>query len=330
MISLPIVRRDSNTFSPQETVEVVEKMADCNLDVPRTYITGRLPPNVKQEDMVFMPAKPSPASEPVFAKLDKHAGVKLTEDAIRKSVKLGFPKGLKLEKLERFVTSDVDAVALFALLNRLLDILSTEKFSIKSIARYRETSIYLESLLMRDAIRGLLYELLHEIADSKNKAGLLSTISTAVQRDLAMNMILLTKEQATRQDSDLRTREREVFKTRMRNMNDTDREVTKLLLDIGIAPYIITNEDRELFAKEYKLPDPEAEYNAAVAEQDADRPEDGYNAARDVDEDGAAFDATTGRDREVDHGQYGDRRDEITDRDYERQYWTNLDEGDGF
>lgn len=330
MISLPIVRRDSNTFSPQESAQIVERMAECNLDIPRTYITGRLPPNVKQEDMVFMSAKPSSSSKLVVAQLDKHEAVKLTEDDIRKIVKLGFPKGLKLEKLERFITSDVDSVALFALLNRILDILSLEKFSIESLSKYRKASVYLETKLVRDAIRGLLYELFHEINDAKNKTGLVSAISTAIQRDLALNMILLTKEQAIRQDSDLRTREREVFKMRMRNMNDTDREVTKMLLDIGIAPYIITNEDRELFSKEYKLPDPEAEYNAAAAEQDVDRPEDGYNAARDVGEDGAAFDATTGQDREVDHGQYGDRRDEITDRDYERQYWTNLDEGDGF
>lgn len=330
MISLPIVRRDKNTFAPPETVEVEEKMAECDNDVPRTYITGRLPPNVKQEPMTFLPSKPSPTSEPVIPKLEKHAPVKLSEAEVRRSVGVGFPKGLKLDKLEGFIKSNVDAVALLALLNRVLDILAIEKFPLSTIEKYRTSSIYLETSLVRDAIRGLLFQLFHEIADAKNKTGILSAISTAVQRDLAMNMILLTKEQATRQDSDLRTREREVFKMRMRNMDDTNREITKMLLDIGIAPYIITNEDRELFAAEYKLPDPEAEYNSAAAEQDIDRPEDGYNAARDVGEDGAAFDATTGRDREVDHGQYGDRRDEIVDRDYERQYWTNLDEGDGF
>jgi hypothetical protein len=142
-------------------------------------------------------------------------------------------------------------------------------------------------------------------------------------------MILITKEEATKQDSDLRTREREVFKQRMRNMNDTEREATKMLLDIGIAPYIITNEDREIFAKEYRLPDPETEYERAIQEQDTDRPEEGYNAQRDLDEDGAAPVADNGHELPVDGGDYGERRNEPADRDYERQYWTNLDEGDG-
>jgi hypothetical protein len=31
----------------------------------------------------------------------------------------------------------------------------------------------------------------------------------------------------------------------------------------------------------------------------------------------------------VDHGDYGDRREEISDRDYERNYWVNHDEGFG-
>lgn len=330
VISFPIVRRDNNIYTPEEAVGDAEKMAECDIILPRTYMTGRLPPNVKQEPMVFTSAKPSPTAEDVPRKLDERPSVAMSEAEVRKRVAMGFPKGLKLSKVEEFVRSDVDSVALLAFLNRTLDVLSAEKFPIKEVAKYRTSSIYLQTSLVRDAIRGLIYELFHEISSNKNKTGLLSALSTAIQRDLAMNMILLTKEQASRQDSDLRTREREVFKLRMRNMNDTDREITKMLLDIGIAPYIITNEDREIFAREYNLPDPEAEYNAVAGEEDIDRPEDGYNAARDVDEDGAAFDVTTGRDREVDHGQYGDRRDEITGRDYERQYWTNLDEGDGF
>jgi hypothetical protein len=140
-------------------------------------------------------------------------------------------------------------------------------------------------------------------------------------------MILITKEQATKQDSDLRTREREVFKQRMRNMNDTEREATKMLLDIGIAPYIITNEDREIFAKEYRLPDPELEYNKIEQELDGDRPEEGYNASRDVEDDQAAI--VDGHEQQVDYGDYGDRREERSDRDYEALAGFDYDEGYG-
>jgi hypothetical protein len=54
----------------------------------------------------------------------------------------------------------------------------------------------------------------------------------------------------------------------MRQMDDEQRKATKMLLDIGIASYIITNEDREFFAKEYKYPDPELEYAIAEAESE--------------------------------------------------------------
>ncbi len=328
VLSLPVVRRDKNVFKPNEKIED-EKMAECFLDVPRTYITGRLPPNVVQAPMVFYPTRPSKFAQPIQAVYKPHPPITFTDAEVRRRAGLGFPKGLKLEKIETFVRSETDGTAMLALLNRVLDVLSLEGFPVDRIAEYRTAAVYLRTNLVRDTARGLLYELFHDVSSAKNKTGLVSALSTATQRDLAMNMILITKEQASRQDSALRTRERETFKMRMRNMNDTEREVTKMLLDIGIAPYIITNEDRELFAAEYKIPDPEAEYSAAAAEEDIDRPEEGYNAERDVDEDGAQA-IVNGHEQEVDYGDYGDRRNDIADRDYERQYWTNLDEGDGF
>jgi hypothetical protein len=185
----------------------------------------------------------------------------------------------------------------------------------------------LDKSLVRDAVRGIIYELIHEVVKDKNKSGLLSALSTALQRDLVFSMILITKEQATKQDSDLRTREREVFKQRMRQMNDTEREATKMLLDIGIAPYIITNEDREIFAKEYNLPDPETQYALDEQAADGDRPEEGYNAERDVEDDQAAI--VNGHEQEVDYGDYGDRREDRRDRDYELVADFDFDEGYG-
>lgn len=328
MISFPVVRREKNVFRPDEKIGEDEKMAECSLPVPRTYLMGRLPPNVVQERMTFHPTKPSDMAEAVIPSFEPHAEIVFTDAEVRRRAGLGFPKGLKLDKLESFIRSDTDGVALLTILGRVLDIITKEGFPLEKAAQFRSAAVYLKTHLVRDAARGLLYELFHEISGHRNKTGLVNALSTAVQRDLAFNMLLITKEQATRQDSDLRTREREVFKLRMRNMNDTEREVTKMLLDIGIAPYVITNEDREIFAAEYKLPDPEAEHSEIVAEQDIDRPEEGYNAQRDVDEDGVAPNVN-GQEMEVDYGDYGDRRNEPADRDFEREYWTNLGEDFG-
>jgi len=110
-------------------------------------------------------------------------------------------------------------------------------------------------------------------------------------------------------------------------MNDTEREATKMLLDIGIAPYIITNEDREIFAKEYRLPDPELTYAQQEQAEDVDRPEEGYNASRDVEDDQAAI--VNGVEQQVDYGDYGDRREERFNRDYETNQDFDYDEGYG-
>jgi len=90
-------------------------------------------------------------------------------------------------------------------------------------------------------------------------------------------------------------------------MNDTQREITKMLLDVGVAAYIITNEDRETFAREYNYPDPEEEYNKLVQQLDEQKPEDGYNDTRDYVEDGVRPLNVLGEELEVDTGGYGDR-----------------------
>jgi hypothetical protein len=140
-----------------------------------------------------------------------------------------------------------------------------------------------------------------------------------------MNMILLDEETASKQDRELRARERETFKQRMRAMNDTERNITKMLLDIGIAPYVITTEDREIFAQEYRLPDPEDEYNRLVEQVDPDRPEDGYGL-RDINEGDEAPVGPDGQELEVDNGAYGER----AQRPYDDYQVINFDFDEGY
>ena len=325
-VSLPAIRVTQDTFVPTDTLQE-EAHAECHAVGPHAFLSGRYPPSVLQDPMILHPSKPSAFAEPVDSTYEPPQLIQISDADIRRRAALGFPRGVKLEKIEAFLRSDTDGIAILALLNRLVDILSEAGY--KGLADIRTASVYLRSSgsLLRDAARGLVYELLHDVVKHANKAAWVGALSTAIQRDLSLQMILITKEQATRQESDLRTRERETFKLRMRNMNDTEREVTKMLLDIGIAPYVITNEDRELFAREYNLPDPEADYAARAADADIDRPEEGYNAERDVEDDMAAV--VNGNEQQVDYGDYGDRREEPVDRDYEKTFWGNLDDDYG-
>jgi hypothetical protein len=330
-VSLPVLRIEKASYSPSEKIGEEEQKSLCNIPMPMTYITGRFPPNVVQDPIILLPTKPSELATYITSTEESPKLVVFTDAEIRRRAGMGFPKSTKLDKLETFLRSDTDGIAFLALLNRMLDILSKESYPLARLVEYRSMSVFLQTTtdksLLRDAARGIVYELLHEVVKDKNKSGLLNALSTAVQRDLVLSMILITKDQATKQESDLRTREREVFKQRMRSMNDTEREATKMLLDIGIAPYIITNEDREIFAKEYNLPDPESEYERAVNEADMDRPEEGYNASRDVEDDQAAI--VDGHEQQVDYGDYGDRREEVRDRNYEAVADFDFDEGYG-
>jgi hypothetical protein len=330
-LSLPVLRIEKPSYSPSEKIGEEEKKSECNIPMPKTYLTGRLPPNVVQDPIILSPTKPSNLAKYIYKVHESPKMVLFTDSEIRRRAGLGFPKSTKLDKIDTFLKSDTDGIAFLSLLNRILDVLSRESFPLKTVAEYRSINIFLQTThdksLVRDAVRGIIYELIHEVTKDKNKTGLLSALNTATQRDLVFSMILLTKDQATKQDSDLRTREREVFKQRMRQMNDTEREATKMLLDIGIAPYIITNEDREIFAKEYRLPDPETEYAKISQELDEDRPEEGYNATRDVEDDQAAI--VNGIEQQVDYGDYGDRREERFNRDYELVADFDFDEGYG-
>jgi hypothetical protein len=87
-------------------------------------------------------------------------------------------------------------------------------------------------------------------------------------------------------------------------MNDTERELTQRLLELGLADFIITNIDRKRFVRELNYKEPELEEVNVV---DMDRPEEGYNDERDYVENGNEPIADDGTQLQVDYGDYGDR-----------------------
>jgi hypothetical protein len=113
----------------------------------------------------------------------------------------------------------------------------------------------------------------------------------------------------------------------MRQMPDQEREVTKQLLDIGLAGYIITNEDRRIFAKEQEAVDQDDETLRGIRDMDENMPPEGHNGNRDV-EDGEAPIGETGQALETDYGDYGDRA-ERNHGDYGQDRRYDFEEGDG-
>ena len=312
-ISMPLILVDKLDYKPNERIGLEEKMGECNIDIPRTYLSYSRPPNVSQEAVILSSTRQSNNSMNIIKPDIQIPSVELQTSEITKLIQIGFPKNIKLDKIQNFIKSVDDSVALLTLLNRILDILSIQKFSLEKITEYRQKSTYLEGKLMRDSARGLLYSLFQDISNDKNNVKLFQEIRESTQKDLTMKMILITKEEATQQESELRTREREVFKQRMRQLDDSQREVTKMMLDIGIAPYVITNEDREIFKREYGIQDPEEAYNHIINEQDMDRPEGGF-VTRESEEGEPII--VNGHEIDTDRGDYGDMRQRAEGGDY--------------
>ena len=302
-ITLPIVIPSKAEFTPGER-QGDETFAECSGIKPRSTLMAKMLPSLSQKFPELWKTKPT--SEATYIQPEE-VTVKYTfpdKKEIEKGVKIGFSKTLKLELIRKFVDSDTDGVALLSLLSRLVDILAPLKFSPKKIMEIRK---FIESVnsfenksLFRDAVKGRIYELVDIV---KSEGNLIEAVKTAMNRDLDMNMILLTKEDSEKQVEILRARERETLKERLRQLTDTEREVTKMLLDIGIAQYIVTNEDRRLFAKELGV-------SEDIGDDDVntdDVPEGGHTN-RDYFEEDVQLNEN-GQPIEPDRGDYGDTRD---------------------
>lgn len=324
-ILLPIIVPKKLVFSSSER-QGTEKMGDCITQKPLTTIAGKLMPSVVQDKLELWD-KLNPSENAEFVVPEKFKYTYMFPDAkeIAKNMKLGFPK-IKLDAIETFIKNENDGVALLSLLNRVLDIISSLGFPVRYVIPYRQFSTSLNthenSSLVRDAVRGMLYELFNTI---KSDDKLIGGLRTAMNRDLNMRMILIKKEDAENEVNITRTKERETFKLRMRGMTDEQREITKRLLDIGIAPFIITNEDREIFAREYN-------YDEAVIqpgnteEFDEEVPEGGFTRRDGQDDDGLG---NKGLPVETDYGDYGDKADRPLDDYSNTGGQFDFDEGDG-
>ena len=309
-VSLPLIYIEKTSYTKDETLVQKPTKTACAAIRPLIMLESKRQMEVSQSPVKYWNnIKPSSRAQHIPAVLQKDATLKtFSADDIRRRISLGFPNSLKLPTLKSFLESSKDGITYLNLLQRLLDILSTEStFSQKVIQSFRDSSVYIQTRitpsLLRDSAIGLNYELLKEVSSNTDKVGLEKRIQESTRKDVVLRMILLDVKEADTIQQNLRAKERETMKQRLRKMNDTEREITKKLLDIGIAAYIITNEDRELFSREYQIPE-EADV-LAQGIVDANLTEDGYNDTRDYVDDELPV-GQNGVEMNVDNGDYGD------------------------
>ena len=105
----------------------------------------------------------------------------------------------------------------------------------------------------------------------------------------------------------MRAREREEFKERMRRLPDAQRELRKELIDRGLAPYIITRDDREAFVAQLEAQQEIPEIREPPREEADNTAQEDQNVDRDVGAQGEVPEAN-GVELQYDYGDYGDMR----------------------
>jgi hypothetical protein len=149
---------------------------------------------------------------------------------------------------------------------------------------------------LRDVGRGILMETLSTVQKDAAKR---TKFEEQRFKDVALYTLLADYKKEKGEANKLRSDERMKFVQRMAQKTDQDREVIQELLKIGMAPYIMTNQDRESFAKEAQRLQEEVyrdeEVFRALGDQDVGvgQPHD-YNEQGEVDN------------RGPDNGDYGD------------------------
>jgi hypothetical protein len=141
--------------------------------------------------------------------------------------------------------------------------------------------------LLRDISEGLLKEIMSGIVKDPIKKKAYEELR---EKDLALFALMYPLRDAKTETNTLRAKERHLFTDRLREMTDSQRQITKDLLDRGMAPFIITNADRDVFTAQIErelepLQEPEPDMEVGV---------------------GAPRDAPDDDDRNADEGDYGD------------------------
>jgi hypothetical protein len=300
LIQLPIEHIDDPRFSPGETLEQ-ESYNECKSNRTSTSWSTKRLPNVRQTEAKLQPRiDPSPDATSINSVHSVVSPNNISDNDIRRRIGLGLPPGFPA--LAEFMKV-ADGASYVAMMSRCLGILS---FTQKDRIKFQELITFIDSSetssRVRDIAKGVFFEFMATI---KASPPLTRTFNDSIKKDLTLRMILLSEDAAKKEDFELRAKERNFLKAALRSMTDIEREVTQKLLELGIADIIISNVDRERFAREFSLmePDFDEETNAI----DMNRPEEGYDDTRDYVENGDQPIADDGTQLEVDRGFYGDR-----------------------
>jgi len=99
--------------------------------------------------------------------------------------------------------------------------------------------------LLRDITKGYIRELLDVIAKDPETRRIYDQVRI---EDVAFYSLLTSVTASRTETNTLRAKERFAVTDRLRGMADSDRDITKQLMDRGLAPFLVTVADRDMFA----------------------------------------------------------------------------------
>lgn len=264
---LPVIMVKKTEYSASENMGS-EKILLCDKINTKSFVISKLDTSLRQKPTELTKMDVTKYASSISSKWNSTTGIKLTATEVGKLLKKGFPTTKKLTNAKKLLdsSSKADHIAITTLLKRTLDILlPTVSFEI--LEPYRQFVLNIdtvgESSFIRDSVKGMYFKLLGEIGAKEYEI-----LHEAEKKDLAMSMLFLDIASVTKEVEFLSGREREEFKRRLKNKSDLERELSKSLLAIGVAEYVITVKDRKALEEEYL-----AQKMPAEEEDDFERPE---------------------------------------------------------
>lgn len=196
---------------------------------PHSVWANPVPPRIQQPIVPLDPVKPRPSTVPLFrVSVVPHSRSVQDTKEIQRRIRLpAFPNSegnswrtnlMIVERLKNVFKIDVD---------------------VSSIDTTQKPS------LLRDIAEGLLKETLSLIVKDPVKRKQFEELR---EKDMTLFSLLSSLKDVKTETNSARAKERHIFTDRLREMTDSQRQITKDLLDRGMAPFIITNIDRDAIA----------------------------------------------------------------------------------
>lgn len=311
----PVIRPKNDLTFLSPDAQLIDKQTRyrCKETIP--WLTASTPFSFRQESIeVTAPIQPSTKAVEVPQPEEPAPPYAPPVAEIREKIKRKVPDIKSLKKILELESPEMLRTVLLEWMT-LLGAASTATDGLRGYIRSTRPLVeraYGEGPLLRDYFKSILIEFGTLISEDDT---LVAELDRSSVESLTIRSLFTKAEEARKTADALRAREREEFKERMRRLPDAQREITKMLIDYGLAPYLITKSDREQFLREYQEQieqadqvQPDAE---AVAPEDEiapqDLPDEGVNVERDVGPQGEEPEVD-GVEQQYDYGDYGDAR----------------------